>query len=442
MGAAWHPLGLAAGFRPALLMDGCHEPCGLGEPCGAVCWALKSWRRSGGLELVFSVLPESLGQLVKLGPVLGLIVVGQQPPQLVLPPRVFGLPGGGSRSLGACWSGARAGGWAQGRHRKWWRSHGFLWPKCSLVGEDWPRWLWWLPLGRGFHPCCCGLRGGVVARLVKSMPSTGGGSGGVLGRDLRWWRLRDFLCRTWGPRCLGGRLWSVRGSGWDGGWLHRTGWVLELGRCYRCWSLGGGCCFTGWRGFAGQLRGLDLRTAVLGFELLALVLGPKETGGPVGGFWCILVVGVVVGGNESGGGWGCRRKPLGGGWACHRRGSSRWRGVVGLEDCLCDGLACRWSLDWQQLLGQGVHRCCWVWRREGVGWEVGDWEVGWGEHGWSGLGQGGQLGRRERARKDRALGFGGMRGSRGGHGVWAAVWAAGSLRDIIHGCNVWPPKLW
>ena len=172
MGAAWHPFGLAAGFRPALVMDCCHEPCGLGEPCGAVCWALKSWRRIGGLELVCSVLPESLGQLVQLGRVLGL-VVGQQPPQLVLPPRVFGLPGAGSRSLGACWSGARAGGWAQGRGWSlpsqvvwwrshgflwpsqvvWWRSHGFLWPvalacKCSLLGEDWPRWLWWLPVGR------------------------------------------------------------------------------------------------------------------------------------------------------------------------------------------------------------------------------------------------------------------------------------------------------
>ena len=109
MGAAWHPLGLAAGFGPVSFMDGCHEPCGLGEPCGAVCWALKSWRRSGGLELLCSVLPESLGQLAQLGPVLGL-VVGQQPPQLVLPPRVFGLPG--SRSTGACWSGARAGGWS------------------------------------------------------------------------------------------------------------------------------------------------------------------------------------------------------------------------------------------------------------------------------------------------------------------------------------------
>ena len=91
---------------------------------------------------------------------------------------------------------------------------------------------------------------------------------------------------------------------------------------------------------------------------------------------------------------------------------------VGLEACLCDGLAwaldwhqlcwSRWSLDWQQLLGEGEHRCWdwWVldWHREGVGWEVGGWEVGWGEHGWSGLGQGGQLGRRERPRKDWALG--------------------------------------
>ena len=41
------------------------------------------------------------------------------------------------------------------------------------------------------------------------------------------------LCGSWGPWCVGGGLWSVRGSGWDGGWLHRggaTGRVLELGR--------------------------------------------------------------------------------------------------------------------------------------------------------------------------------------------------------------------
>ena len=133
---------------------------------------------------------------------------------------------------------------------------------------DWPRWLCWNPLGLGFHPWCFGL-----SWWCRGSPgqvhATWWGQWWRLGT--RWWRLRDFLCGTWGPWCVGGRVWSVRGSGWDGGWLHRggaTGRVFELGRCWRCWFLGGGCCFSGWRGFAGQL--------------LALVLGPKETGGPVG----------------------------------------------------------------------------------------------------------------------------------------------------------------
>ena len=63
---------------------------------------------------------------------------------------------------------------------------------------------------------------------------------------------------------------------------------------------------------------------MLGFELLALVLGPKETGGPVGALEtaaasklgggpskCIPVVGVVVGGNESGGRVGMSAKTAG-----------------------------------------------------------------------------------------------------------------------------------
>ena len=103
-----------------------------------------------------------------------------------------------------------------------------IWPvalgcKCSLLGGDWPRWL--------VSPLL--LWAAVVVSLALSSPCHL-----LVGAVVASWdqglRLRDFLCRTWGPRCLGGRLWSVRGSGWDGGWLHRggpTGWVLELGRC-------------------------------------------------------------------------------------------------------------------------------------------------------------------------------------------------------------------
>ena len=200
-------------------------------------------------------------------------------------------------------------------------------------------------------------------------------------RDFRSWRLRDFLCRTWGPRCLGGRLWSVRGSGWDGGWLHRGGAAGGVG----LWA-GAAVSVVG-GALLGSCGAWTWRTAVLGFELLALVLGPKETGGPVGALGTAAAwklgggVGVVV--------W--KRKWRAGGDV----GENRW------------------------LLGEGEHRCLewWVldWHREGVGWEVGDWEVAWGEHGWSGLGQGGQLGRCERPRKDWALGFGGL-------GCWLGCW--------------------
>ena len=186
------------------------------------------------------------------------------------------------RSLGDCWSGARAGGSLGACHGGGARASGldgFLWPKCSLVGEDWPRWLWWLPLGRGFHPCCCGLpwwcRGSPCQVHAKYWwgqwwrLGTGSG-GGVSGTS---------SVALGGPRCLGGRLWSVRPRVWLG-WRvvapwGATGWVLELGRCYRCWSLlvGGA--------LLGSCGAWTSRTAVLGFELLALVLGPKETGGGV-----------------------------------------------------------------------------------------------------------------------------------------------------------------
>ena len=60
------------------------------------------------------------------------------------------------------------------------------------------------------------------------------------------------------------------------------------------------------------------------------------------------------------------------------------------------------------------------WERGNTGaWSGGYW-IGTGlrgEHGWSGLGQGGQLGRRERPRKDWALGFGGAGGLAGVVGV-------------------------
>ena len=98
-------------------------------------------------------------------------------------------------------------------------------------------------------------------------------------------------------------------------------------------SLGGASGVGLWAGAAVSLVGGALlgscgawtsRTAVLGFELLALVLGPKETGGPVAALgtaaaWklgggpskCISVVGVVVGGNESGGRVGMSAKTAG-----------------------------------------------------------------------------------------------------------------------------------
>ena len=216
------------------------------------------------------------------------------------------------------------GGWAGSFGRRKWSGGGPMGSFTGLGGSG------GIHLALGFIRGALGSRGGVVARLVKSMPPTGGGSGGVLGPG-------GGVSGTWRPWCVGGRLWSVRGSGWDGGWLHRggaTGRVLELGRCWRCWFLGGGCCFSGWRGFAGQLRGLDLEDSCAWLRAAGPGTGSEGDWGTEECGWGSLNV------HSSGGcGRGWKRKWRAGGdggenrWLeagrwCHRRGSSRWRGLA------------------------------------------------------------------------------------------------------------------
>ena len=132
--------------------------------------------------------------------------------------------------------------------------------------------------------------------------------------------------------------------------------------------VGRGCCFSGWRGFAGQLRGLDLEDSCAWLGAAGPGTGSEGDWWPSGdtGDCCCLDLGWgSLNVHSSGGcgrGWQRKWRADGdvgenrwlevGRW-CQRRGSSRWRGVkVGLEDCLCDGLA--WALD--QVLGEGGHR--------------------------------------------------------------------------------------
>ena len=77
-----------------------------------------------------------------------------------------------------------------------------------------------------------------------------------------------------------------------------------------------------------------------------------------------------------------------------------------------------------------------------------DWRINWGARGFGG---GAWIGGARidgdlqgiRTGWGRVLARGcGVGGQQGGHGFRAAVWAAGGLRDVIHGCNVWLPKLW
>lgn len=110
--AAWHPLGLASNFSPVPATKGLHEPLGFLEPSGRLLGPRIGFWWVWRLELGCVVCPEVLEQLVQLVPLFGL-VESQQPPQLVLPPRLFGFDGAGRTSWGGCWRGARTGGWVQ-----------------------------------------------------------------------------------------------------------------------------------------------------------------------------------------------------------------------------------------------------------------------------------------------------------------------------------------
>ncbi|CAE7917135.1 unnamed protein product, partial [Symbiodinium sp. KB8] len=179
----------------------------------------------------------------------------------------------------------------------------------------------------GFAPAAVGCRGGVMARVVKSMPPTGGGSGGVLGPGTSGGGVSGTSSVALGGHGVSGVVCGVSG-----------GLVGMAGGCTVGGRLGGYLSLGAAGGVGGALLGScgawTSRTAVLGFELLGLVLGPKETGGPVGAL-------------------GTAAAP-----------SACWAVVPP------SGLEQRWSLDWQQLLGEGEHRCWewWVldWNREGV----------------------------------------------------------------------------
>ena len=138
----------------------------------------------------------------------------------------------------------------------------------------------------GFGPAAVGCRGGVMARLVKSMPPTGGGSGGVLGPGTSGAGVSGTSSVALGGHGVSGVVCGV-----SGGLVGMAGGCTVGGRVGGYLSLGGASGVGFWAGAAVSVVGGALlgscgawtsRTAVLGFELLALVLGPKETGGPVG----------------------------------------------------------------------------------------------------------------------------------------------------------------
>ena len=343
-------------------------------------------------------------------------------------------------------------------------------------------------LALGFIRGALGSRCGVVARLVKSMPP-GGGSGGVLGPG-------GGVSGT-SSVALGGHGVSGVVCGVSGGLVGMAG-----GRLGGYLSLGGAGGVGSWAGFAGQLRGLDLEDSCAWVRAAGPGTGSEGDWWPSGGSgdcccldlgWGSLNVHSSGGCVETkvAGGWGCRRKPLAGGWAVVP--PSGFEQVAG-----CEGGVGRLFVRWAPGAGRGgtpvelglaaaagrggtpVLGLVGIGLAQGRGW-LGGWGLG-------GSLEKTRLERRERPRKDWALGFGGagrrhwrlnwgargcgggawiggaridgdlhgirtgwgrilargcgVGGQQGGHRVWAAVWAAGGLRDVIHGCNVWLPKLW
>ncbi|CAE7853247.1 unnamed protein product [Symbiodinium sp. KB8] len=137
-------------------------------------------------------------------------------------------------------------------------------------------------LGVGFIRAAVGSRGGVVARLVKSMPPTGGGSGGVLGpgncgggvSGTSLSHLGATVSRRSSVECPSQGPVGMAGGCTVGG---RLGGYLSLGGATGV----GPCVGAGWRGFAGQLRGLDLEDscAWLGAAVVAVVVGKWRAGG-------------------------------------------------------------------------------------------------------------------------------------------------------------------
>ena len=175
-----------------------------------------------------------------------------------------------------------------------------------------------LPVGRftGFRPCCCG----VMARVVKSMPPTGGGSGGVLGPGTSGRGVSGTSSVALKNHDVSGVVCGVSGGlvGMAGGCTvgGRLGGYLSLGAAGGV-GLWAGAAVAG----AGQLRGLDLEDSCAWLRAAGPGTGSEGDWWPSAGtgdgvpqsafqWWVWSWVETKVAG-----GWGCRRKPLGGDWA-------------------------------------------------------------------------------------------------------------------------------
>ena len=177
------------------------------------------------------------------------------------------------------------GGWAGSFGRRKWSGGGPMGsfgPSAALLERTGLGGSGGFHLGVGFIRAAVGSRGGVVARLVKSMPPTGGGSGGVLGpgncgggvSGTSLSHLGATVSRRSSVECPSQGPVGMAGGCTVGG---RLGGYLSLGGATGV----GPCVGAGWRGFAGQLRGLDLEDSCAWLGAAGPGTGSEgECGGP------------------------------------------------------------------------------------------------------------------------------------------------------------------